>query len=187
GGGGDGPAAGGARGGEGGDPEGPGGPAGGARTPRRRARRGPAATDDEHSDRRRRAVDRRGEYHGARRAQRGPETEVREGAAAWSRVAEPDDPTHAIVDDVDGPGDRCALEHRVEGDGTRVVQRDPLRELRKDPAVRRVLAGADEHADPSTLPGEQTAGNGAALHHPAEDDEPLAVQRGRAEAGERTA
>src|SRR5262249_26957797 len=55
------------------------------------------------------------------------------------------------------------------------------------PAVRRVLAGADEHADPSTLPGEQTAGNGAALHHPAEDDEPLAVQRGRAEAGERTA
>src|SRR5206468_10758339 len=47
------------------------------------------ATRCEHRDRRGAAVDGGGEHDGARRAQRGPEAEVGEDAAARDRIAEP--------------------------------------------------------------------------------------------------
>src|SRR5439155_134077 len=87
----------------------------------------------------------------------------------------------------DGGGDRRRLQETVKRDRSRVAEPQALVELRQDPADRRLVARAEDHAELSALPDEDAPGYGLALDRGAEGDGALPVDRRGAEAGKRAA
>src|SRR5207249_4354038 len=73
---------------------------------------------------------------------------------------------------------------RGERHRSRAVERDTLREFRKDPPDRTLVAGADEHPGPATFRDEHAPGHRAPLDHRREGQRAGVVERRHPEARE---
>src|SRR6185503_10894485 len=112
------------------------------------------------------------------RAHARPQSEIREGAAAWRRLPEPSDDTRPIVlDDEDAGAHGCRLEESMKRDRALIADPEALGELREDAADGRLGARAEHHAERAAARHEDATGDGLALDRRSEGDGAVSVHR----------